>query len=199
MNMIAKIAAPATLADRPALQPSAARDPVAANDATASLSPADRIAILVSRTDGRGSLAATSVRTLIGGLFGFRRRLHLAGERLEALRRYAILYRLEGAGLSLAEDDRLMRAGVSARQARSVRALVDAMENAPPAATRGRARSVLNGALLLAAAGTSVTLIDLWLARQVDDALSALMVTIMFVTGVVSMLAVSAQPGPPRR
>ncbi|MDB5691034.1 MAG: hypothetical protein JWO81_97 [Alphaproteobacteria bacterium] len=207
MNMIVKIAPPGSaqgfaampapasdIADRTRLRLPAAA--AANDDAAGALSLVDRGAILVSRTDGRGSLTVTSARTWLGTFFGFRQPSRLAGDRFEALRRYALLYRLEGAGLSFAEDKMLLRAGLSERDLAAVRAIVDAAAIAFRTPTRRRLRSVLTGGLLLSAALLSAWLLDAWLARQVDDGLSALMVAIMMVTGIVSMLAVSAHPGP---
>jgi hypothetical protein len=113
----------------------------------------------------------------------------LSGERLEALRRYAILYRLEGAKLSEGEEARLLGLGYSATQAATVRAMVDAMDFRAP-----RKRGWPTGLVLLAILASAIILLDTWLARQVDDPLSALVVTIALVTGVASMLAVSAHP-----
>jgi hypothetical protein len=181
-------------ADAPDLPWADADNDEGAPSALRYISPLDRTersAVLLSRDDGRASLAGNRAGAWLGRLIsGSHPSARLSGDRLEALRRYAILYRLEGAKLPAGEEARLLGLGYSGAQAASVRAMVDAMDLRPR-----RKRGWLTGLVLLAVAASAVTLLDAWLARQVDDPLSALVVTIALVTGVVSMLAVSAHPG----
>jgi hypothetical protein len=157
----------------------------------APLDRTERSAVLLSRGDGRSSLDGHRASVWLGRLIsGARPSARLSGDRLEGLRRYAILYRLDGEKLPAGEEARLLGLGYSATQAASVRAMVDAMDFRSP-----RKRGWLTGLVLLAIAASAIYLLDAWLARQVDDPLSALVVTIALVTGVVSMLAVSAHPG----
>jgi hypothetical protein len=173
-------------------RPKADKDGVASRE-TQDLAPLDRAeqaAILLSQSDGRRSLGGHRASAWLGRLVsGAPRSTRLGGDRLEALRRYAILYRLEGARLSPDEDRSLLRHGYSARQTVSIRFMVDSMDAPSP-----RRRGSAGGLILLASVAAAIYLLDAWLARQVDDPLSALVVTIALVTGLVSMVAVSAHP-----
>jgi hypothetical protein len=156
----------------------------------APLDRTERSAVLLSLGDRRNSLGGDRPKNWLGRLVsGARPSARLSGERLEALRRYAILYRLDGAKLPAGEEARLLGLGYSRVQAASVRAMVDAKDSRVP-----RKRRWPTGLVLLAAIGAAIALLDSWLARQVDDPLSALVVTIALVTGIASMLAVSAHP-----
>ena len=159
---------------------------------TSPLSGEEQRAVLASLADGRASIGAASFGRFARGFFGLRPAAALAGERLEALRRYALLYRLEGAALTLDEDTRLRGAGFSDRQTEAARALVDAHASHRRERARGGGR--LMAVALLAVAAAAIVLIDEWLARQVDDRLGALMITIMLVTWIVSIAAITSHP-----
>ena len=187
MNMTAAIARP-SFADTSAA-PASARG--------GALSEAEKAALFASFADGRASLAATGVRRRIArALFGLRPPVRLAAAGLEALRRYGLLYRLEGAALPLEEDERLREAGFSDRQAEAARALIDAQSLRRPARA-GASGAMVAAALLAVGAGLAV-LIDRWLTQQVDDPLAAHVVTILLVTWLVSIVAITGHPHPRR-
>ena len=197
MNMTTAIARPLQAAERPRLVPLRApftETPAAAAAGSGSaLSEAEKAALLASFADGRASLAAAGLgRRVARALFGLRPPVALAAARLEALRRYALLYRLEGAALPLEEDKRLREAGFSDRQADAARALVDAQS--PRRSARPWLSGATIGAALLAAGAALAFMIDRWLAQQVDDRLAAHVMTILLVTWIVSIVAITGHP-----
>ena len=185
MNMITAVR-PLPATERARLAPLPCADATVAGASRHALSQAEKAVLLASFVDGRASLAAAAVRLpAVRALFDLRPPARLAAARLEALRRYAVLYRLEGAALPLDEDSRLREARFSDRQAEAARALVDA--RSPYNAARARAGGATIAAALLAAGAVATLLIDRWLARQVDDSLSAHIMTILMVTWLVSI------------
>ncbi len=190
MNMIAAIARPLPAAEDSPLMPPRSPSPAVSRQI---LNGAERAALLASFADGRASLAAATFRRrLLRALFGFRPPIGLADARLEALRRYALLYRLEGAALPLEEDRRLREAGFADRQAEAARALVDARARRPEARAGAGAKGIMAALVAIGAAASFLT--DRWLAHQVDDPLAAHVVTIMLVTWLVSITAVTGHP-----
>jgi hypothetical protein len=94
--------------------------------AEAALTALELRTLQLSQADGRASLRAPRRIERLGAmLFGSRRVSGLANPRLEALRRFAILYRLEGAALDMAETARAEAAGLSAAMLDGVRRIVD--------------------------------------------------------------------------
>ncbi|MDG2535726.1 hypothetical protein P6144_18845 [Sphingomonas sp. HITSZ_GF] len=92
--------------------------------AEAVLSPLELQTLQLSQADGRATLRAPRRMERLGGLlFGSRRVAGLANPRLEALRRFAILYRLDG--FDSAEAARAEAAGYTAAALDWVRATVD--------------------------------------------------------------------------
>jgi uncharacterized protein (DUF2147 family) len=162
--------------------------------ATAELSRDEWTAVLLSAHDGRRSLLVGRTRGRLGRFFlGERRSAQLTSTRLEALRRYAVLYRLQGAGLAWEEDARLRAAGFSDRQAEAVRAIVDSFGG--PKRADGAAWGATATLLAVTAiSATPVLLVDRWLAAQLDDQLGALMLSILMTTGFVSFLCVAGHP-----
>jgi hypothetical protein len=155
------------------------------------LGPQERAAVLVSLRDSRASAARSRRRSrFMRIVFGQRRRISLADDRLEALRRYAILYRLEGAALSREEEERLLGAGLSDRHATAARALVDA--HYMPVRDRPRVPWTL--AAMVGLAGLGATFLYRWLAAQFADSAGALIVTIMLAAWVVSFAAITGHP-----
>lgn len=115
--------------------------------AEAVLSPLELRTVLLSRTDGRASLRAPRRIERLGALlFGSRRVSGLASPRLEALRRFTILYRLDGAALDLAEAMRAEQAGLSTALLDRVCRIVDGWSP--------RTGSLLGAAPVLAAMGS---------------------------------------------
>lgn len=89
------------------------------------LSPLERTTVLLSMHDGRCSLGqARRFDRVIGALFGITRPSRLADVRLEALRRYAVLLRLEGDAIDPAEAVGLQDLGFGAGQILAVKALL---------------------------------------------------------------------------
>ena len=172
------------------------------DSATAELSRDEWTAVLLSLGDGRRSLRAVQARGRLGRVFlGNRRPAHLTSARLEALRRYAILHRLQGTRLSDEEAARLRGTGFSDRQAAAVRAIVDSF-HAPsrPAGAERPARTAMAALLAMGAIGAVlVILLDRWLSTQLDDPLGALIISILVTTGFVSFLSVAGHPHGGRR
>jgi hypothetical protein len=82
--------------------------------ADSALTGTERMVIELSRRDPASSIAPPN--RLLDRLFGRRRPLILSCPRLEALRRYAILYRLRGDALPVDEEERLRAAGYDGPQ-----------------------------------------------------------------------------------
>lgn len=160
-------------------------------EAEAELGPQERAAVLVSLRDSRASATRSRPRSrLMRILFGQGRRASLADGRLEALRRYAILYRLEGTALSGEEDARLLVAGISERAVAAARALVDA--HYMPVRKGPRVPWTL--AAIIGLAGLGAAFLYRWLAAQFADPAGALIVTILLATWAVSFAAVTGHP-----
>ena len=140
----------------------------AAVSETAGLTRDEWTVVLLSVGDGRRSLRAARARGHLGRFFlGNRRSSHLTSERLEALRRYAVLHRLQGSSLSREEDARLTGTGFTDRQAEAVRAIVDAFQDpSRPARAGGSARAATAALFAVSAVGAAlVLLLDRWLTR----------------------------------
>lgn len=129
----------------------------------------------LSLADGRASLRAPRRVERLGALlFGSRRVSGLANPRLEALRRFAILYRLDGAGLDTVETLRAEEAGLSAALLDRVRRIVDGW---PP-----RAGSLLRGASTLAAVALATAgglTLYLWLIDAIDRPAAAILLAVL--------------------
>ncbi|HEY0313256.1 MAG TPA: hypothetical protein VGC56_12265 [Allosphingosinicella sp.] len=156
----------------------------------------ERDAIALALSEGRTALLLGRVSRLLGRLWlGMNDEPVFAAERIEAIRRYAVRYRLEGGGLALAEDDRLRAAGVDEVDAAELRALVDGHAADAPKRRPGRLAAQLLGALLIAAIPMlGAAILYLWLAGQVEDRLSALVVSIILVVAIVSPAALAGHP-----
>ncbi|KQM65684.1 hypothetical protein ASE75_05440 [Sphingomonas sp. Leaf17] len=93
--------------------------------APATLTPLERTTVLLSIHDSRCSLGASPrFDRIVGALFGIARPSRLADVRLEALRRYAILLRMDGDSIDPVETATLRDLGFSAGQMVAVRALI---------------------------------------------------------------------------
>jgi hypothetical protein len=146
--------------------------------AEAVLTPLELRTLQLSQADGRASLRAPRRIERLGGLlFGSKRVSGLANPRLEALRRFAILYRLEGAALDIAETARAEAAGLSATALDRVRRIIDGWPR--------RAGRLLRAASMLAAVGLA-TLASLtaylWLANEIDRPAAAILLGVIAVT-----------------
>jgi len=89
------------------------------------LSAQERLVVVLSRSDPLWSLRPRHTHSkLLRFLFGIEAPHHLADKRLEALRNYAVTYRLRDAGVSAAENVAL-QAGFAVNQLAQVRHMVD--------------------------------------------------------------------------
>ena len=155
------------------------------------LTGAQRRAVLTSLREGRASLGGRSWRAGFARIvFGMRQPAAYADDRLEMLRRYAILYRLEGGALSLDEDKRLLAAGLSSRQTAAARALVDA--HYMPG--RDAPRVPWTFAAMIGLAAAAAALFYRWIAVQFDDSAGALLITILLATWAVSIVSITSHP-----
>ncbi|MEP9358386.1 hypothetical protein [Sphingomonas sp. KR3-1] len=146
--------------------------------ATALLTPLELRTLQLSQADGRASLRAPRRIERLGALlFGSRRVSGLANPRLEALRRFAILYRLDGAALDAAETARAEAAGFSAAALDQIRGLIDARpRHAGPLV---RAASLLAAVALATFAGLTVYF---WLADALEPVVAAILLGAIAVT-----------------
>lgn len=146
--------------------------------AEAALSPLELRTLQLSQGDGRASLRAPRRIEHLGAmLFGSRRVAGLANARLEALRRFAILYRLDGAAIDSGEIARAEAAGLSVLMLDRARRIIDGWPR--------RAGPLLRAASLLAAAGIAAiagVTAYFWLADELDPMVSAILVGAVAVT-----------------
>jgi hypothetical protein len=143
----------------------------------AELSALEREVVLASLGDGPISIdGKRRLFPMLRWLFGFEPRPGLANSRLEALRRYAVMYRRDREAIDPAERTRIRAAGYSLDQAMLVRPLVDG----PPRRNRRRrrrrrrrhsARRWLITVIILAAAVAVMVLGDVLIARNLGDGL----------------------------
>jgi hypothetical protein len=158
------------------------------------LSREERILVLISRGSSRLAMLAAS---WAGGV---ERRLPASDEeqavaraertRHNALRRFAILYRLEGSGIAFEEEARMQAAGYSDAQIDAVRFLVSRFDRSwsPPRARWSKSLAFL--ALTIAGAW----LLESWIGPAIDDTLLAWMLSIIAATATASFMAVTAHP-----
>ncbi len=146
--------------------------------AEAALSPLELRTLQLSQVDGRASLRAPRRIERIGAmLFGSRRVSGLANARLEALRRFAVLYRLDGARLDSGEIARAQAAGLSAVMLNRVQHIIDGWPRRAGALVR--AASVLAVVGLATVAGATGYF---WLAEELDPMVAAILVGAVTVT-----------------
>ena len=152
----------------------------------------ERLVVLLSRADPLWSLRPrhTHSRTL-RLLFGIEAPHHLADARLEALRRYAVTYRLRDASVAEAEMGAL-DAGYAASQLTQVRHMIDGARGTRPRRSVG---GLIRQGLLAIAAFLIVYGAAEWLSPRFDSTLIA------FVFVAVAMLGFASFAGkePARR
>lgn len=157
----------------------------------------ERDAILLSLVQSRTAFALGRASRLFGRMW-LKADVEpvFADERIEAARRYAVRYRLEGGGLAFHEEERLAAVGVSQLAAAEIRALVDRHgARARPARQPSRiAARLLTALLLVVVPAATAAGLYFWLASQVEDRLSALIVSIVLVVGITSPLALAGRP-----
>jgi hypothetical protein len=125
---------------------------------------------MLARSDGRRSVddPGRFVRAM-RAVAGITAPTRLADPRLEALRRYSVLYRLDGNGLELEEDDRLEHSGFTRAQAATIRWETDRLAGAKVRASRRDLRMPLAALLMLVATFAVMA----WLAASLGDPLIA--------------------------
>jgi hypothetical protein len=131
-----------------------------AADAPRKLGAQERLVVLLSRRDPLWSLRPrTTGSRLLSALFGMEAPHRLADPRLEALRRYAVVYRLEDDGIDEAERIAIKR-GYSPTELGQVRRLVDGARIVRPRTSAGtliaRAIYLLGAALIFASLVTAL-------------------------------------------
>jgi len=125
------------------------------------LSPQERLVVVLSRRDPLWSLQPLKRRSrFLRWLFGIDAPHRLADGRLEALRRYAVSYRLLG-GAAPDVDQAARNAGFAPSQLAQLRTMVDAVA---PAAQAGRVPSSRQQALLALSAVLIVAGAAAWLS-----------------------------------
>jgi hypothetical protein len=103
----------------------AASDPAPRHDVAPQITPLERAVVYLARRDGRDTLRTPGkVGALLTFLFGSKPANALADPRLEALRRYAVMFRLKGDALPPAETERLADAGFRREAIDEIRRLV---------------------------------------------------------------------------
>lgn len=158
--------------------------------------PPERAAVLWSLRERRRTIAIARLsRFAARALLRMPDEQVFASERLEAIRRYAIRYRIEGAELPAAEDALLRSTGVTELEAVGLRTLVDEASSVPTrGARRPRLATLLGWFVLAAVPAVAAASLYVWLAAQLDDRLGALVVSIILVIGLVSPVALAGHP-----
>ncbi|MBO9499036.1 MAG: hypothetical protein J7483_06245 [Novosphingobium sp.] len=114
--------------ERPLLQDdvSAGAGAVSFRRPAPALTAIERHAVMVSRADPLSSVRAPSrLDRLVHAVIGLKRVPGLADARLEALRRYAVLYRIQGDRIDAAELARATDGGLDGHALAQVRRIVD--------------------------------------------------------------------------
>ena len=156
----------------------------------------ERDAIALALSEARTALRLGRMLRVLGRAWlGMNEERLFAADRIEAIRRYAVHYRLEGSALSVAEDARLQAAGVDEIEAAELRAIVDGHVLAKPKPRAGRiGRRLLGGLLVAALPALAAAILYSWLAGQLEDRLSALVLSIVLVVALVSPVVVAGHP-----
>lgn len=143
----------------------------------------ERQAVLVSRSDDARSLRTSGrIDRFKALVFGHRPASRLADERLEAIRRYAVLYRLKGAELDSREVAVANSIGISAAKLALVRSMVD--RGRLPAANGRSAAPFLQATVAISSA---VWLYN-WLSQETGDSLIA---AILVLVSLLTIIAVT--------
>ncbi len=146
----------------------------------------ERLVVLLSRNDPLWSLRPRHTHSrLLNLLFGIEAPHALADARLEALRRYAVTYRLRDSSVAQAEAGAL-EAGFAVSQLAQVRHMVDGARGARPQRSAG---SLIRQGLLTIAAFLIVYGAAAWLSPRFDSNLIA------FVFVAVAMLSFASLAG----
>jgi len=110
---------------RAAIAAAAAPAAMPRHDNVVRLAPLERQVILLARSDRASSLRQPGrIDAALGWLFGWKPASKLADPRLEALRRYAVTFRLRGDALPAMETDRLLGAGFAVQAIGEIRRMI---------------------------------------------------------------------------
>jgi len=146
----------------------------------------ERLVVLLSRTDPLWSLRPRHTHSrLLSLLFGIEAPHHLADVRLEALRRYAVTYRLRDASVAEAETSAL-DAGYAASQLIQIRHMIDGARGTRPQRSVG---GMIRQGLLAIAVFLIVYGAAEWLSPRFDSTMIA------FVFVAVAMLGFASFAG----
>lgn len=155
----------------------------------------EREVVRMSLSDDRASLMEPGWLTRIGMWLGtVRRRNGLANARLEALRRYAILYRFKGKSLRASDELAIAGAGFGVHAVREIRRIVDRHVAGHTRTPRPSFSSLVFVLALFGALTATVLLV-----RQAtgDLAISAMIAALIFVT-IISLHRPATRDGQPR-
>ena len=145
------------------------------------LNSQERLVVLLSRSDPLWSLRPRQGHSrMLRFLFGIEAPHHLADPRLEALRSYAVTYRLDDASVSDAEEA-AMRAGFSASQLAQVRQMAEGVRAQRRRKPADRPIAI---ALLTLAALLCVYDATAWLGPKLD---SSLLAFVLVAVGLLSL------------
>jgi hypothetical protein len=151
--------------------------------AEARLSGRERMVVVLSRTDPLWSLRPRHTHSrALRFLFGIEAPHQLADQRLEALRRYAVTYRLRDVGVSEAEAG-AVAAGFSARQLGQARHMVD---GARANHSRKSANRLIGPGLLALAVSLIIYGATAWLSPRFDSTLIAFVLVAVAMLGFAS-------------
>ena len=161
--------------------------------AEARLTAQERLVVLLSRNDPLWSLRPRDTHSkLLRHLFGIEAPHHLADARLEALRRYAVTYRLRDPSVGEIEAGAL-EADFTPGQLAQVRHMVDGARAAP--ARKSGAGFVRQGLVMLAGL-LALCGATAWLSTRLDSALIAF---VFVAVGLVSFVSFAGGREPARR
>lgn len=155
-----------------------------------SLEPLERQAIAVSRGDGMRSIRTRrSTDWLLNLVYGVEPVRSLADEKLEALRRYAVVRRIRGDQMEPHETDRAMAASFPAAKLALVHKMVDPWRL--PAPEYAMARQIL---LVIALVALGALLFP-WIEEGVGDPLIAgLLLGVALVISLPALLSTDPRP-----
>lgn len=154
-----------------------------------SLSAQERQVVLLARTDPIASLDPSRLGRLARLVFGIEPPHRLADARLEALRRYAVLYRVHRAGLAAREIEHARAAGHDDGTLARVRALIDCAHGARPPRTNVPRLAAIIVALAL------IATVAVWTLTPVVD--SPAMASVLTGVGLVTLMALAGSGGQP--
>ena len=159
----------------------------------------ERVLVLLSRDGSRlsahaGSWAA-SAESFLPALSAESQEARERQARLAALRRFAILFRLDRSGLAFEEEKRMGAAGYSDAQLAAIRFLVERFDRGELRPGSRWTRSLA----FLGLAGVGAWALQSRIGPAIDDALLAWLLSLLAATAIASFLSVTAHPREGRR